>query len=257
MTTPSHTELAARKLWETIKILGLQNEKLALQAIAAALESPERVQGERIAGLERCEFDDECEFCQSPQGGSFTRLVHNAEDCTESEFYICGDCAWKAVDAFRIAPTPPTAPAQYSLPDELYESKDWKAAGYAGRVEWLHAMYEAKKKELESFLSMATPPTAPAQDVHGQRNAQTLVDIGNAALRAGWNGVDMKAFVLARLAAPSPQAEKQPLGDADEALMRQALEALEWEISGYSKDGTPDNTSAAITALRARLETSK
>ena len=46
MTNPSHTELAARKLWETIKILGLQNEKLALQAIAAALESPERVQGD-------------------------------------------------------------------------------------------------------------------------------------------------------------------------------------------------------------------
>jgi len=55
---------------------------------------------------------------------------------------------------------------------------------------------------------------------------------------------------------PSPQAEKQPLSEADEALMRQALEALEWEISGYSKDGEPDNTSAAITALRARLETS-
>lgn len=123
MTTPSHTELAARNLWETIKILGLQNEKLALQATAAALESPERVQGEV------CPYPD----CNCP---------------TESP-------CLKGL---------PTAPAQYSLPDELYESKDWKAADYAGRVEWLHAMYEAKKKELESFLSMATPsPQAEKQ----------------------------------------------------------------------------------------------
>lgn len=52
---------------------------------------------EPVAGLERCEFDDECNFCKSPQGGSFTRLIHNAEDCTEAEFYICGDCVYEAV----------------------------------------------------------------------------------------------------------------------------------------------------------------
>lgn len=47
----------------------------------------------------------------------------------------------------------------YPLPDGLYDSKDWRAADYAGRVEWLHSMYEAKKREivsLEEMLSRAT-----------------------------------------------------------------------------------------------------
>jgi len=72
-----------------------------------------------------------------------------------------------------------------------------------------------------------TPPTAPAQDVHAQRNAQTLVDIGNAALRAGWNGVDMKAFVLARLATPSPQATNAPLYDPTDVAFRSRPKQIE------------------------------
>jgi DNA recombination-dependent growth factor C len=39
--------------------------------------------------------------------------------------------------------------------------------------------------------------------------------------------------------------------DADEALMRQALEALEWELCGHF------GGQAAINALRARLEQTK
>jgi hypothetical protein len=57
-----------------------------------------------VAGLEQCEFDDECEFCKSPQGGSFTRLIHNAEDCTEAEFYICGDCVHEALRRYTTPP---------------------------------------------------------------------------------------------------------------------------------------------------------
>ena len=58
---------------------------------------------ESVANIIRCEFDDECEFCNSPEGGSFTRLIHNAEDCTEAEFYICGKCLHEAVRQFTSA----------------------------------------------------------------------------------------------------------------------------------------------------------
>lgn len=179
MTTPSHTELAAqaaaRLKAELAGMYPRENIDLSdVRTVIAALESPERVQGET------CHYPD----CNCP---------------TENP-------------CLKGLPTPPTAPAQYSLPDELYDSKDWKAADYAGRVEWLHAMYEAKKMELESFLTLATP---------------------------------------------SPQAEKQPLSEADEALMRQALEAL---TETYNTSAFPVGSlllrGESITALRKRLETS-
>lgn len=50
--------------------------------------------------------------------------------------------------------TPPDgeyAPQRYPLPDELYESKDWRASNYAGRVEWLHLMYDSVKRELDQL----------------------------------------------------------------------------------------------------------
>lgn len=41
---------------------------------------------------------------------------------------------------------------KYPLPDDLYpDSKDWLAADYNGRVEWLHSMYESKKSEIEGW----------------------------------------------------------------------------------------------------------
>lgn len=50
------------------------------------------------------------------------------------------------VRADLVAPAQP-AQAQYPLPDDLYPgSKDWQAADYAGRVEWLHCMYESASK---------------------------------------------------------------------------------------------------------------
>jgi hypothetical protein len=42
-------------------------------------------------------------------------------------------------------------PEPYPLPDALYDSKDWVASDYAGRVEWLHFMYESKKREVEQL----------------------------------------------------------------------------------------------------------
>lgn len=53
--------------------------------------------------------------------------------------------------------------AQYPLPDDLYDSKDWRATDYAGRVELIHSMYEAKKLELDAYLDAAQPaPTGQA-----------------------------------------------------------------------------------------------
>lgn len=107
-------QAAARLKSELAGMYPRENIDLAdVRAVVEALEAAELgqqgEQGEQIAGLERCEFDDECEFCTNPQGGSFTRLTHNAESNTEAEFYICGDCAWKAIDRFRLASAP--APA--------------------------------------------------------------------------------------------------------------------------------------------------
>lgn len=54
-------------------------------------------------------------------------------------------------------------PVLYQLPDDLYDSKDWKVGSYAERVEWLHTMYEAKKRELEYCLD-AAPVQEPMQE---------------------------------------------------------------------------------------------
>ena len=78
---------------------------------APAPASGEAVPTELIAGLERCEFDDGCEFCNSPEQGVFTRLVHNAEDVTEAEFYICGGCLHQAVNRFTKPAAPPAQEA--------------------------------------------------------------------------------------------------------------------------------------------------
>lgn len=40
---------------------------------------------------------------------------------------------------------------QYPLPDDLYDSKDWRAGSYSERVEWLYLMYEDKKQELQEL----------------------------------------------------------------------------------------------------------
>ena len=61
-----------------------------------------------------------------------------------------------ALRALSIAQGPDSAPHPYPLPTSLYAgSKDWREANYAGRVRWLHAMYEAKKAELDAHLQCA------------------------------------------------------------------------------------------------------
>lgn len=42
---------------------------------------------------------------------------------------------------------------QYPLPDDLYDSKDWRDGSYAERVEWLHTMYENVKHTLDAYVA--------------------------------------------------------------------------------------------------------
>jgi hypothetical protein len=102
-----------------------------------------------VAGLEQCEFDDECEFCKSPQGGSFTRLIHNAEDCTEAEFYICGDCVHEALRRYTTPPAAQPAPVQ----EPIGEVRSSRAYFYGG-------IYTDKTDAPDGTKIYTTPPAA-------------------------------------------------------------------------------------------------
>lgn len=47
-----------------------------------------------VVGLERCEFDDECEYCDNPKGGSYVSMAYYGGSA-EIEFLICRKCAIK------------------------------------------------------------------------------------------------------------------------------------------------------------------
>jgi hypothetical protein len=59
---------------------------------------------------------------------------------------------------------PALSAGQYPLPDDMYDSKDWRAGSYAERVEWLHTMYEASQKTLDTYLAMR-PSAEPSEPV--------------------------------------------------------------------------------------------
>ena len=76
--------------------------------------------------------------------GNYTEPSHRHLDPQETER------GW-AEQPLYLHPTP-----IYPLPDDLYpDSKDWKHSNYAGRVEWLHMMYESKKKEADFWVDVA------------------------------------------------------------------------------------------------------
>lgn len=58
----------------------------------------------------------------------------------------------------------------YPLPESLYfDSKDWVASDYAGRVGWLHFMYESKTREVERLettllAALAQPEQEPEKE---------------------------------------------------------------------------------------------
>ena len=43
--------------------------------------------------FDKCDFDDECDFCDNPSNGTYAKLYHEPEGVTEAEYYICGKCA--------------------------------------------------------------------------------------------------------------------------------------------------------------------
>lgn len=46
-----------------------------------------------VMKIDRCEFDDVCDFCENPTAGSFVKMIHNPEDVSEADYHICGKCA--------------------------------------------------------------------------------------------------------------------------------------------------------------------
>lgn len=66
----------------------------------------------------------------------------------------------------------------YPLPESLYpDSKDWVASDYAGRVEWLHFMYESKKREVEQ-LEAAQPEQKPVAWMYEYANSRRERGLG-------------------------------------------------------------------------------
>jgi hypothetical protein len=49
-------------------------------------------------GYERCDFDDECDLCKNPEGGSYAKMIKHAESNEECDYYICGKCASKVIE---------------------------------------------------------------------------------------------------------------------------------------------------------------
>ena len=142
---------------------------VAALAAAEAVSEQQQAQGVLIpAGLERCDFDDTCDYCNSPEQGTYTRLTHNAEDCTEAEFYICGGCLFNAIPPKKAQPqaTQP-APVQpvhsvAALPDCWVVVKD-------GRIIGTH-------DEPANFCGIEALRYVPAQPAPAQPVYQVLLE---------------------------------------------------------------------------------
>lgn len=132
-----------------------------------------------------------------------------AAEALEIEEDIYGE----VYDAMIAAAPPAPTSTQYPLPDDLYDSKDWRSGGYAERVEWLHTMYENAKATLDTYLEMQAAPSAepvgmvidPNSNIIRTAPTSTPVELVSVA------GVETIGDLLA-LAAPSAEPiERQPL----------------------------------------------
>jgi hypothetical protein len=101
------------------------------------------------------------------------------------------------IDALRAALAQPEQ-EPYPLPDSLYpDSKDWVASDYAGRAEWLHFMYESKKREVEQ-LETAQPEQEPVAWIRQRDNTLAVND-------GGLFGSDWTPLYYAALAQPEQE----------------------------------------------------
>lgn len=73
-----------------------------------------------IAGLELCEFDDECSACDAPEGRVFVSLCHIPMEGTEADFYICEKCIAQAVRRKVYPPSAVTAPSP--ITEEMHQA---------------------------------------------------------------------------------------------------------------------------------------
>lgn len=90
----------------------------------------------------------------------------------------------EADDLVRFVQALEQQPAAYPLPEDLYDSKDWRSGSYAERVEWLHTMYETKKRELDAYLERqpADEPVAWARKTEKKLRITTM----NMTTEDGW-----------------------------------------------------------------------
>ena len=62
------------------------------------------------------------------------------------------------------------------LSDDRYESKDWKQASLAGRIEWLIAMLEVKSEEVDMWVNIIAEPKFGVTLVHKMRDRITELE---------------------------------------------------------------------------------
>lgn len=111
--------------------------------------------------------------------------------------------------------------AEYPLPADLYDSKDWRCGTYAERVEWLHTMYEDAKEQIAALEQ----PQNHVPDVGNMVQAGWMpvpVEPTEAMLDAGCEAVDgpdwtgpNSVYRAMLAAAPQPQVEQEPVAVVD------------------------------------------
>lgn len=117
-------------------------------------------------------------------------------------------------DAF-VALRAALAQPEYPLPESLYpDSKDWAASDYAGRVEWLHFMYESKKREVEQ-LETAMPEQEPFGWLYESKAGGRifhLVSDDKKLVQADWEAAQQypEAHKMTPLYLHPPQRKPQP-----------------------------------------------
>ena len=62
------------------------------------------------------------------------------------------------------------------LSEDRYESKDWKQADLAGRIEWLIAMLEVKSEEVDMWVNIIAEPKFGVTLVHKMRDRITELE---------------------------------------------------------------------------------
>lgn len=252
MTNPSHTELAAQldvllhKFADACQFGIDSDERAASKAIRdffrAALESPERVQGEAFhEALHR-----EAEDCDIP--------VETVESIFKS--LLPGFLADKEEAGYITLPLDSLIEADsYGVwGSDFYRCRICQNESGAGVLN--NGIEHEGDCPLRNDARAPTPPTAPAQDAQGELLHARVID--RIWKECQQKGLDHVAFAWhiqrAALRASSPADRIE----ADEALMRTAAEALEHAQNWFSEDQSSyADCHAAITALRKRLESSK